>query len=180
MQEAAIIKQPGQWPLTGSLRCACIYIVARRLDYCTQEVVLSQRAAKCIYVTLWNLACNHRNWTSGCFAISWERGLDRNVRWKAKHYTLLAHENGEVHAFVCLTIKSILSLNSFHNNSSVDCRWSSKSVSYSVQSFINKINRSEFSHSTVQCVDKVGFTKLYMYVGLVVYMDAKLQQAMHL
>ena len=32
---------------TGSLRCACIYIAARRLDYCTQEVVLSQRAAKC-------------------------------------------------------------------------------------------------------------------------------------
>ena len=28
--------------LTGSLRCACVYIAPRRLDYCTQEVVLSQ------------------------------------------------------------------------------------------------------------------------------------------
>ena len=26
---------------------ACVYIAARRLDYCTQEVVLSQRAAGC-------------------------------------------------------------------------------------------------------------------------------------
>ena len=32
---------------TGSLRYACAYIAARRLDYCTQEAVLSQRAAKC-------------------------------------------------------------------------------------------------------------------------------------
>ena len=32
---------------TGSLRCACVYIAARRLDYCTQEAVLSQRAARC-------------------------------------------------------------------------------------------------------------------------------------
>ena len=32
---------------TGSLRCTCVYIAARRLDYCTQEAVLSQRAAKC-------------------------------------------------------------------------------------------------------------------------------------
>ena len=34
-------------PPTGSLRYACVYIAARRLDYCTQEEVLSQRAAKC-------------------------------------------------------------------------------------------------------------------------------------
>ena len=34
-------------PLTGSLRCACIYIAPRRLDYSTKEAVLSQRASKC-------------------------------------------------------------------------------------------------------------------------------------
>ena len=27
--------------LTGSLGCACVYTVPRRLDYCTQEAVLS-------------------------------------------------------------------------------------------------------------------------------------------
>ena len=32
---------------TGRLRCTCVYIAARRLDYCTQKAVLSQRAAKC-------------------------------------------------------------------------------------------------------------------------------------
>ena len=32
---------------TGSLRCTCVYIAARWLDYHTQEAVLSQRAAKC-------------------------------------------------------------------------------------------------------------------------------------
>ena len=30
-------------PLTRSLRCTCIYIAARRLDYCTQEAVPSRR-----------------------------------------------------------------------------------------------------------------------------------------
>ena len=30
-----------------SLGCACIYIAARRLDYCTQQAVHSQRAARC-------------------------------------------------------------------------------------------------------------------------------------
>ena len=34
-------------PLIGSSRCTCVYIAARRLDYCTQEEVLSQRAAGC-------------------------------------------------------------------------------------------------------------------------------------
>ena len=34
-------------PLTGSLRCACICIAPRRLDYCIQEAVLSQKKAKC-------------------------------------------------------------------------------------------------------------------------------------
>ena len=31
---------------TGSLRCACVYIAARRLNYCTKEAALSPRAAK--------------------------------------------------------------------------------------------------------------------------------------
>ena len=31
---------------TRSLRCTCVYIAARRLDYCIQEADLSQRAAK--------------------------------------------------------------------------------------------------------------------------------------
>ena len=30
-----------------TLRCACVYIAARRLDYCTKEAVLYPRAAKC-------------------------------------------------------------------------------------------------------------------------------------
>ena len=39
---AAILMNPNS--LTGSPWCACVYIAARRLDYCTQEPVLSQRA----------------------------------------------------------------------------------------------------------------------------------------
>ena len=35
-----------------SLSCACIYIAVRRLDYCTQEAVLSQRAATCGFTSL--------------------------------------------------------------------------------------------------------------------------------
>ena len=39
-------KQPGQLfydpkPLTGSLRCTCVYIAAGRLDYCMQEAIES-------------------------------------------------------------------------------------------------------------------------------------------
>ena len=43
-----VIKLPGQYfddpiPPSGSLRCSCVYTAARRLDYCTQEAVLSQQ-----------------------------------------------------------------------------------------------------------------------------------------
>ena len=34
-------------PLTGSVGCGYVYIAARRPVYCTQEAVLSQRAARC-------------------------------------------------------------------------------------------------------------------------------------
>ena len=39
---------------------------------------------------------------------------------KARHYMLLACENSEACASVCLTTKNVLSLNFSHNNSSVD------------------------------------------------------------
>ena len=56
----------------------------------------------------------------------WESGLYRNrmffVKYtlKGRHYKLLSCENGEAHASVCLTMKSVLLLNSSRNNSSVD------------------------------------------------------------
>ena len=45
--QGVVIKQFDDPKLfTGSLRCVCIYGTLHQ-DYCTQEVVLSQRAAKC-------------------------------------------------------------------------------------------------------------------------------------
>ena len=52
---------------------------------------------------------------------------------------------------VCLTMKNVLSLNSSHNNSSVD-----DVPSHCVTPFkVLSTNRAEFSRSTVQLVDKV-------------------------
>ena len=64
---------------------------------------------------------------------------------------MLASENGEARAPVCLTIKSVLSLNFSRNNSYVDDVPSHKLP----RSKVLSTNRSEFSHSTVQLVDKV-------------------------
>ena len=52
MQKAVVINNLGNYfddpkALTGSLRCTSVYIAARRLDYNTQEAVLSQRVARC-------------------------------------------------------------------------------------------------------------------------------------
>ena len=52
-----------------------------------------------------------------------------NSCWKAGHYTRQACENSIAHISVCLTVKSILLLNSSRNNSSRRC---TKSVSYSI------------------------------------------------
>ena len=41
---------------TGSLRCACVYIAARRLDYCTQEAFLSLSA---VYILLISALFEH-------------------------------------------------------------------------------------------------------------------------
>ena len=65
--------------LTGSLKCTWVYIAARRLDYSTQEAVLSQRAAKCGLIYNSVKLSVLRNWTLICFATSWGvHGLDRN------------------------------------------------------------------------------------------------------
>ena len=54
-------------------------------------------------------------------------------------------------ASVCLTVKSVLLLNSSRNNSSVD----DVQVSKLLRSKVLSTHRSEFSRSTVQLVDKV-------------------------
>ena len=56
--QQVVIKQPGEIiliipsHLLGSLRYAYVYIAARRLDYCAQEVVLSQEWLSAVYITL--------------------------------------------------------------------------------------------------------------------------------
>ena len=63
----------------------------------------------------------------------------RDIRTE-KHYTLIAHENGEARASVGLTLKSILLL---------------KITAFSklLRSKVLSTNRSEFGRSTVQLVD---------------------------
>ena len=116
------------WPYS-SLRGACVYVVARGLDYCIQEVVLSQRAAKCGLHNSIKLGLCSPELTLVClFVLRHPGGVDltvtqrfsRNTRRKARHCTLQACENGEARTSVCLTMKNVLLLNSSRNNNSVD------------------------------------------------------------
>ena len=100
MQKAVVIKQI--WAIlfddptlpTGSLRCACVYIAARRLDYCTQEAVFSQRAAKCGLYNSVKLSQCSPELDFSLFCDIWGSGLDRNrtffVKYKLKIWVLYA------------------------------------------------------------------------------------------
>ena len=64
------------------------------------------------------------SWGSG-LATSWGSRHDRNnvfVKYvlESQAYTLQARENGKAHASVCVTIKSVLLLDSSRNISSID------------------------------------------------------------
>ena len=58
---------------------------ARWLDYCTQEAVLSQGAAKCSLHNYVNSASVNRNWTWVCFATSWGSGVGHNGTFFVKY-----------------------------------------------------------------------------------------------
>ena len=87
------------------------------------------------------LACVHWNWTWVCFATSWGSGHDRNrtffVRYALKSqalYAAIPWKRREARVSVCLTMKSVMLLNSFRNNSSVD-----DAPSYSIRKFYQQI-----------------------------------------
>ena len=93
MQKAVVIKQTWAIILMAphyqleAFRCACVYIAARRLGYCTQlqEAVLSQRAAKCGLHNSVKLSQCSPNWTLVCFVTSWGSGLDSNRTFFVKY-----------------------------------------------------------------------------------------------
>ena len=66
-------------PLTGTLRCACIYIAARRLDYCNKRrffLKLERAAIVAVYITLC-LCSLELNFSLFCDILG--SGLDHNV-----------------------------------------------------------------------------------------------------
>ena len=94
-----------------------------RLDYCIQEAVLSQRAARCgLHNSVQLGLCSPElNFSLFCDILGEWTWPNRMFFTKyAWHYMLQACENCEECASVCLTLKNVLLLNSSRNNSSVD------------------------------------------------------------
>ena len=86
MQKAVVIKQTRALTphyLLEALRCACVYITAWRLDYWTQEAVLSQRAAKCGLHNSVKLSQCSPELDFSLFCNIMEEGLDRALKSRA-------------------------------------------------------------------------------------------------